>query len=272
MMSGLICGTSVLPRDEEDGHERKTRSANSSPRKSRSSKTVTSTRHGNNNKNPYSTRGLDRFSALLSEIEQERQKIYSQVNPNEISLVRFVYTDDHEFKPIIVKAKQPKNTTINNDNDQRKKKPKIYMAQKSLPTRKCPSFSSSSMATKEAKDNTFSETTTKKSLSRIMYRGLWNNCSWVVEPKIYLAMIIIMIMVFLLAFNKSFAIMCTSIGWYMIPNIMNNSNSTTKSRISFKKKDGVSMPKLSNKKVVLREGTKSFKHPRERVFGCQTSS
>ncbi|KAK9699326.1 hypothetical protein RND81_08G167400 [Saponaria officinalis] len=263
MLSSLICGTSVLPRDEEDEHERKTRSAESSPRKSRSSS------HKNNN--PYSTRGLDRFSALLSEIEQKRQKIYSEVDPNEISLVRFVYTGDHEFKPIIVKAKPAPNDITNQQ--QPEKQPKIYMGQKPLPSRKfSASFSSSSITAKEVKTDTQNETTTKKKESTSSYKRLWVNSSWV-KPKVYLPMIIIMITVLLLLLGKSFAIMCTSIGWYVIPSIMNSSNSSSNSNRSFKKKDfATKRMSNNNKKVLLSEGNKSFKHPGERVYVCQRSS
>ncbi|XP_074270790.1 uncharacterized protein LOC141594667 [Silene latifolia] len=239
MVSGFICGTNSLPRDEDGEHERQTRSADSSPRKSRSK----------SNKNPYSTRGLDRFSALLTEIEEKRQRIYSKVDPQEISLVRFVYTDDHEFKPIVVKAKSSKGA---NTEHQREKQPKpdTSRTHKSGPI----------VATNENPNNSRNEKMMKKA----------KICNWM-EPKIYLPMIVIAILVCLLAFNRSFAIMCTSIGWYVLPTIINGSYSTSNLRTSFKKKD-FAKRKLSDKKIMSTEGTKSFKHPRERVVNGGRSS
>ncbi|KAL9313080.1 hypothetical protein ACSQ67_018532 [Phaseolus vulgaris] len=54
--------------------------------------------------NPYSDRGLDKFSALLADLDERRQKVYSQSSPQEISLVRFAYSSD-DFVPIVVKVK-----------------------------------------------------------------------------------------------------------------------------------------------------------------------
>ncbi|RYR06128.1 hypothetical protein Ahy_B06g085921 isoform A [Arachis hypogaea] len=55
--------------------------------------------------NPFSTRGLDKFSALLADLDERRQRIYSQMNPHEISFVRFVYSSTNDFVPIVVKVK-----------------------------------------------------------------------------------------------------------------------------------------------------------------------
>ncbi|GMH13640.1 hypothetical protein Nepgr_015481 [Nepenthes gracilis] len=99
MVGSFICGGNSLPREEED---HKFHSADSSPRKSSS-----------RSKNPYSDRGLDRFTVLLAEIEEKRQKIYSELDPDEISLVRFVYSNDNSIKPIVVMAKGKRDQTKN---------------------------------------------------------------------------------------------------------------------------------------------------------------
>ena len=39
----------------------------------------------NRDNNPYSSRDLDQFSELLDDLDQKRQKVYSRMNPHDIS-------------------------------------------------------------------------------------------------------------------------------------------------------------------------------------------
>ncbi|XVF56773.1 hypothetical protein PTKIN_Ptkin06aG0146800 [Pterospermum kingtungense] len=91
MFDTCICGS--FHHQEEDGDEFWV-SPVSSPRKSRRKK---------DNKNPYSTRGLDQFSALLAELEEKRQQIYSQMGSQ--GIVRFVYKNSNDCVPIVIKLK-----------------------------------------------------------------------------------------------------------------------------------------------------------------------
>ncbi|KAF2309635.1 hypothetical protein GH714_004394 [Hevea brasiliensis] len=84
-------------QEEEDEPLQQGSSPCSTPRKSRKST--------KDSKNPYSTRGLDKFSALLADLEEKRQQIYSQVDSQDISFVRFVYSSSNDCVPIIVKLK-----------------------------------------------------------------------------------------------------------------------------------------------------------------------
>ncbi|GAB4839301.1 hypothetical protein Ancab_028828 [Ancistrocladus abbreviatus] len=56
-------------------------------------------------KNPYADIGRDKFSALLAQVEERKQEIFSQISPAEASLVRFVYSSDNKLKPVVVGAK-----------------------------------------------------------------------------------------------------------------------------------------------------------------------
>ncbi|XP_015968773.1 uncharacterized protein LOC107492285 [Arachis duranensis] len=47
-------------------------------------------------KNPYSTRGLGKFWELLTELDERRKKVYSKMNPHDISFVQFAYSDNDE--------------------------------------------------------------------------------------------------------------------------------------------------------------------------------
>ncbi|KAL9266524.1 hypothetical protein AKJ16_DCAP25761 [Drosera capensis] len=55
-------------------------------------------------KNPYADLGREGFSALLDELEEKKQKILSQVGPEDVSLIRFVHSDDNKLKPVVVVA------------------------------------------------------------------------------------------------------------------------------------------------------------------------
>ncbi|KAE8714387.1 ZCW7 isoform 1 [Hibiscus syriacus] len=98
MFQPFICGA-FDPEDE--GDRRKLR--RNSFRKSKGRK--------KDDKNPYSDRGLDKFSALLAELEQKKQKIYSQTGSQDVSLVRFTYKNSTDFVPIVIKLKDDKEET-----------------------------------------------------------------------------------------------------------------------------------------------------------------
>ena len=94
MLNLFVCG----PFHNEYDDEPCLASPNSSsPRKYK--------RKNSKNNNPYSTRGLDKFSELLADLDEKRQKIYSQTNPHDISFVRFVYSNtDDDIVPVVVKV------------------------------------------------------------------------------------------------------------------------------------------------------------------------
>ena len=97
MLNPFVCGTFHNEYDDEPCLA----SPNSSPRKYK--------RKVSKN-NPYSARGLDKFSELLADLDEKRQKIYSQMNPHDISFVRFVYSNTNDdIVPVVVKVKNNKD-------------------------------------------------------------------------------------------------------------------------------------------------------------------
>ena len=93
MLNHFICGS--FHHQEEDV-------PCSSPKKSKR-------KESRNDKNPYSNRGLDKFSALLDDLDERRTKVYSQMSPQDISFVRFAYSNNHDIVPIVVKVKNNKD-------------------------------------------------------------------------------------------------------------------------------------------------------------------
>lgn len=221
MVSSLslkICGSNSFPREDDDEYndERAIRSADSSPRKSsRSSRSHT--------KNPYSTRGLDKFSAFLAEIEEKRQKIYSEISPEKISFVQFDYSKDNNCKPIVVKAKADQTQIKKN---KKNKQAKLVMRSGPLdqPVHDHPPL--------ERSRSDVGPST--RAHERSLLKGMINNLQELRRPKYYLPMVVIVILIFLALFGRSVAIMCTSIGWYLIPTMANEDCKLRKK--SFKKK------------------------------------
>ncbi|GMH03192.1 hypothetical protein Nepgr_005031 [Nepenthes gracilis] len=211
MVGSFICGGNSFPREEE---EHRFHSADSSPRKSSSrSKDI---------KNPYSDRGLDKFSALLAEIEEKRQKIYSELGPEEISLVRFVYSNDNNIKPIVVKAKSK----------EQQQQPRSQS--NSGPLDNHHHVASSAAAVVEGKPQEIAE----NKRWRFQYKLKQPSCYW--------PAVVILILFFLVLFGRSVAILCTSIGWYLLPTMTHGSSNLKR---SMKKKDYAR--RLSDKKMLV---------------------
>ncbi|XVE90263.1 hypothetical protein DITRI_Ditri20bG0064800 [Diplodiscus trichospermus] len=174
----------------------------SSPRKSRRKK---------DSKNPYSTRGLDQFSALLAELEEKRQQIYSQMGSE--GIVRFVYKNSNECVPIVVKLKDKKEEK----NKQRNSKDLQPERNASEVIDKLPNPSESDK--KIEKKESFSWNVKLQNLRNPFY---------------HIPTAIILILLLLVFFGRSVAILCTCIGWYTVPTISGEGSNL---RTSMKKKD-----------------------------------
>ncbi|XP_055834773.1 uncharacterized protein LOC129903290 [Solanum dulcamara] len=224
MVNPFICGSF----NHQDDDDMEIFSPCSTPK--RSKKCLLRIRSSNKN-NPYSDRGLDKFSALLADLEDKKQRIYSQIAPDDISLVRFVYSNSNDAKPIIVKLKDKKSLTeekIESPNKQRTRE--VY--------EDC----------EEGEAKPEESKVIKKSGSSWSSMKLEN----LKRPMFYLPITIIMILLFLAIYGRSFAIMCTSIGWYLIPTIRGgDSRSRTSTRKPKRKKEY--MRRFSEKSVVSEE-------------------
>ncbi|XP_059461230.1 uncharacterized protein LOC132190300 [Corylus avellana] len=232
MLSSLICGAGSFHQEEEE--EIWIDSPYSSPRKSRKKS------HGSkSSKNPYSTRGLDKFSALLADLEEKRQKIYLQADSQDISFVRFVHSSSNDWKPIVVKSKDKKEARTKKDPSADLKEVKQQQLPQPQPQ---PQPQQPRPIMEEANE--------KAKMS-----GLWWNMEmgkWR-RPSYYLPVAVIFILLLLLVFGRSFAILCTSLGWYVVPNLKESENT----RKSTKKKEYV-RGLSENKMVMISAHTKEY--------------
>ncbi|KAJ9166340.1 hypothetical protein P3X46_021112 [Hevea brasiliensis] len=205
MLSPFICGSFHHHQEEEDEPLQQGSSPCSTPRKSRKST--------KDSKNPYSTRGLDKFSALLADLEEKRQQIYSQVDSQDISFVRFVYSSSNDCVPIIVKLKD-QNKQDQNKGIDFKDEPRTTQNAEALD--KSPIETSAVQHEEESKQTrleTDKKTEKKRMLSWNLKLHKWR------RPSYYMPMFIVLILLFLAFFGRSVAILCTSIGWYLVPTL-----------------------------------------------------
>ncbi|KAJ7976837.1 putative ZCF37 [Quillaja saponaria] len=220
----MICGT--IHHEDEDEDELCNTSPGCTPRKSR-----------RNNKNPYSKRGIDKFSALLADLEEKRQKIYSQIGSQDISFIRFVYSNSNDFVPVVVKLKHKDEQ--NNKSTEVKIK---QLTQISEVINKSPMESSNTMnETNQPNLEAAEKAEKKKSFSWNMIR-----LNKLRKPSYYLPLVVVLILVILAVFGRSAAILCTCIAWYLVPMPKDSS----RTRKSMKKKNYVR--RVSEKKDYAR--------------------
>ncbi|KAF3446546.1 hypothetical protein FNV43_RR11726 [Rhamnella rubrinervis] len=243
MLSPFICGAF---HHEEEEDEAMTASACSTPRKSKRNGLSSRTHNSKGNKNPYSSRGLDKFSALLADLEQKRQKIYAETGAQDISFVRFVYKNSDDCVPIVIKLKDKKDEKSKVEDVKANNK---HVTEVPAPTDKF--LTETSTAVKDDKQSRLSSDkykSFKKSFSRNYLKMIrWN------RPSFYLPVFVILILLFLAVFGRSVTILCTSIGWYMVPTL----NESIMRKRSLKKKEYVR--KLSEPKVVVSDRLSSPK-------------
>ncbi|CAH9100638.1 unnamed protein product [Cuscuta epithymum] len=186
----FICGSSQAHEDLEDEMDCL------SPKRSKKGNS-----NGKNN-NPYANRGLDKFSALLAEIQDKKQKIYTQVGADEISIVRFVFSSNsNHVKPIVVKLKggntKKENTPARRSGESINNEDEVIKDVEKVKETGCCS------------KRKFTKTVSWKKMTL----EDWKN------PRFYMPLTIILILVFLAVYGRTFAILCTSVGWYAIPAI-----------------------------------------------------
>ncbi|TQD89386.1 hypothetical protein C1H46_025030 [Malus baccata] len=245
MFSPFNCAT--FNHQEEDDDEPMISTSPPTPRKSSRSKSagLIYRRHNKDSKNPYSDSGLDKFYALVADLEEKRKKIYAQTDPKDISFVRFVFKDETDTSapvPIVIKRKDKRDKTKTTGNPEEKRSNRNSEAlenidQAHIDKKDVKQKQPGSKSDQESKKGSFSSSNMKSDEWR--------------RPSYYLPVVVIFILVLLTLSGRSFAILCTSIFWYAIPSLKESSSSTRRPAAS-KKKDYIR--RLSDKKMVVTEG------------------
>ncbi|KAK7311381.1 hypothetical protein RJT34_09493 [Clitoria ternatea] len=210
MLNHFACGT-FHHQDLEDG------GPCSSPKKPKR-------KDSKRDKNPYSNRGLDKFSELMADLDQKRQELYSQMNPHDISFVRFTYSKNDDFVPIVVKVR---------NKEQKKHKSEELKVRHFAPF----------LENSEAIEDGINARVVPKSLKVNKNCGFsWNLLK---RPSFYMPVVVILILVLLTVFGRSFATLCTCVVWYAVPTLSDD-NSLIARKVMKKKKEGLSEKKIVN--------------------------
>lgn len=156
-------------------------------------------------KNPYANRGRDKFEALLADLEARREKIMAKVGDKDVFLVRFAQSDTRDWVPIVVKAKDPKQLRSNAIEG----KKRAFQHKSAVGTSSAKEMGSAAAAVSDGRMN--------KTLSlKEKNHGVFMNLQW---PSYYWSAVLIMILLCLVMFGRSFAILCMSIWWYFVPTM-----------------------------------------------------
>ncbi|CAN7035890.1 unnamed protein product [Brassica rapa subsp. trilocularis] len=198
-------------------------------------------------KNPYSNRGLDKFSALLSELDEKRQNIYAKrVDSHGPPLVRFVFKSSGECVPVMIKTKKgPKKKDDVQDD-----------------------------LVVKTESNTKEEKEIKPEAREHKQRCvLKENLKKFSRPNHFLPLTAILVLIFLVFFGRSITIMCTCIVWYLIPIIKEQSRkkgSTNKTKKKNNKKTNTENGASLNKKMACDQTVLKDKYPHV-AAPCQTT-
>ncbi|KAI9106398.1 hypothetical protein K1719_021926 [Acacia pycnantha] len=237
MLKTFTCGT--FPNEEDDEACHKSSDFSASPR----SKRCKSHGKSSKNNNPYSSRGRDKFSAILADLDERRQKIYSQTtNPHDISLVRFVYTETDDFAPVVVKAKN-RDPQKHKSEELMKLRPAAPVISEPVVDNNKAAIESRGVVEEFSRRRSNAESDRRKAEKT---RVTWN--TWR-RPSVYLPVVMVLILVFLIVFGRSAATLCTFIVWYIVPILSTSNTESSKSSKSAKKKEyvrGVSEKKMGS--------------------------
>ncbi|KAK3125538.1 hypothetical protein QOZ80_7BG0606250 [Eleusine coracana subsp. coracana] len=169
--------------------------------------------------NPYASRGLDKFSTVLSELESRREKILSRVGPDvdaDHLMVRFVQSEAKGWVPIVIKLPSEEEQAADTKKRQSNKQVKsTSTSRSSTPTE--PLSPKEDAATKHVVVPAVKAAVpAKKKKAGSGERWSW---SWgrMVRPCQYWPLALVLLLLSLVVFGRVFAICCTSIWWYLLP-------------------------------------------------------
>lgn len=199
MCSPFSCG-SFKSQEQDDFDE--LLSPCTTPNRSKSSRNHSNRRES---KNPYANQGLDKFHALLAEFEDKKKKIYTQKGSEDISFIYFTNSNSGNWEPIIVRVKK-KETDANNTKAKQMEKSSETQAKHTIEA------SRAVVEVRQPKEELIQRPNTKVKNWRHIF-GL-------------LPVTIVLILLFLAMYGRSFAILCTTLGWYSVPMMKNKSSSS----------------------------------------------
>jgi hypothetical protein len=181
---------------------------------------------GTKSSNPYASRGLDKFSVVLSELESKRERILRRVGSDvdaDHLMVRFVQSEAKGWVPIVVKLpheEEEEQAASGAKKRQGRPASKPTSQSSTPPTEPASPKEDPAKLTRVAAAVAAKATVppAKKSNAGGGARWAW---AWgrtkVMRPCHYWPLAMALLLLCLVAFGRVFAICCTSIWWYLLP-------------------------------------------------------
>ncbi|KAJ3697910.1 hypothetical protein LUZ61_001615 [Rhynchospora tenuis] len=159
--------------------------------------------------NPYASRGLDKFSTVLSELESRKEKIIATTGSDDHVLVRFKHTESNDWVPIVVRLPETKEEPVKGKGSDKHHHRRTV----STPTspRPLPVQVKDEARVKEVKDGDKKKKTKSGFFSWISLNKM--------KPYSYWPWAIVIVLLSVVFFGKVFAVCCTSIWWYLVPTL-----------------------------------------------------
>ncbi|KAF7007792.1 hypothetical protein CFC21_022693 [Triticum aestivum] len=171
--------------------------------------------------NPYASRGLDKFSMVLAELESRREKVLRRVDGGDHVMVRFVQSETKGWVPIVVKL--PTEEPAAKAEPKKKCKSKLAVSSTPPPTQPpSPRTESTSPrggddAVKHAAAVTAPAVAAAPTKKKASAAGRWSWADKAIRPSQYWPFVAVLLLLSLVVFGRMFAICCTSIWWYLVP-------------------------------------------------------
>ncbi|KAL3505051.1 hypothetical protein ACH5RR_034892 [Cinchona calisaya] len=235
MCSPFSCGSF---KNQKDDIDELPSPCSTTPNRSKRGRSYSKRR---DSKNPYANQGLDKFNALLAELEEKKQKIYTQKGSEDISFIYFKDSSNcNDWKPIIAKVKKQENSSTN------------YNAKDDQITK----YSEAQNMHEIEASASFDEVPQPK--EELISRKRPKNWRQIFGD---FPVTIVLILLVLIMYGRSFAILCTILGWYLVPLIKDKSSSSTSKRPKKRNdivKDGSSSASSSPKSVLSGPAENTF--------------
>jgi hypothetical protein len=167
--------------------------------------------------NPYASRGLDKFSTVLSELEFRRERILRRAGPDVDAghlMVRFVQSEGKGWVPVVVKLPSEEEQAAADAKKKQSKKAKPTSRPATPPTE--PASPKEDAAKHVAPAVKAAMPAKKKKAGGSGERWSWSSGK-MVRPCHYWPLALVLLLLSLVVFGRVFAICCTTIWWYLLP-------------------------------------------------------
>ncbi|XP_015695057.1 uncharacterized protein LOC107304624 [Oryza brachyantha] len=187
---------------------------------------------GGKKENPYASRGLDKFSTVLSELESRREKILRRVGSGAGEggggghvMVRFVQSEGKGWVPVIVKLPpEEQEQQRRAGGKKRKQAASPTSSQSSTPPTSEPSSPREDVKVPAPAPAAGAVAPVRRKAAAVAgERWSW---SWGknVRPRHYMPFVAVLLLASLVVFGRVFAICCTSVWWYLVPILTTGRN------------------------------------------------